>query len=101
MRVHHVAIPVRDLEKSRAFYVDTLGLAEVRRQEHSIWVQAGDTILMLELQPEWLVALAIEPSEREAWRNKISVEKETGFTLYTRDPDGNRVALSHYPKASS
>ena len=96
MKVHHVAIPVKDLDRSRAFYVDTLGLKEIRRQPHSIWVQAGETILMLELQPEWLVALEIKEDEREAWRSKISVEKETQYTLYTRDPDGNRIAVSHY-----
>jgi glyoxylase I family protein len=96
VKVHHVAIPVTDLEKSRAFYVDVLGLEEIRRQPHSIWVKAGDTILMLELQAQWLVALAIDESAREAWRDKIHVESETQYTLYTRDPDGNRIALSHY-----
>lgn len=113
--VHHVAVQVLDLERARAFYVDVLGLAEVRRQPHSIWVQAGATIVMLERGSapravEWkapdaglhLLAFAIPESEREQWRAKLTaagapLEGETGFTLYTRDPDGTRLGLSHYP----
>ena len=32
MKLHHAAIQVRDLECARAFYVDVLGLSELRRQ---------------------------------------------------------------------
>jgi glyoxylase I family protein len=116
MRVHHIAIQVRDLERARAFYVDVLGLSETRRQAHSIWVDAEGVILMLEHAidpagpPPWksatsglhLLALTIGPNERAAWRAKLTaagapIEGETGFTLYTRDPDGTRIGLSSYP----
>lgn len=120
MRVHHVAIQVRDLERSRAFYVDVLGLPETRRQPHSIWVDAEGTILMLEqcdgtqdAPDAWksarpglhLLALAIAPDAREAWRARLAkagapIEGETAFTLYTRDPDGCRIGLSSYPEKS-
>ena len=115
MRLHHVAIQVRDLERARAFYVDVLGLNEVRRQEHSIWVDGEGVLLMLERcsaddVTAWksdraglhLLALSIEAGMREEWRAKLLaagcvVEGETAFTLYTRDPDGARIGLSHYP----
>lgn len=116
MRVHHIAIQVRDLERARAFYVDVLALPEVRRQPHSIWVDADGTLLMLELAtdptgpPPWksataglhLLALAIGAGERALWRAKLEkagapIEGETAFTLYTRDPDGTRIGLSSYP----
>ena len=48
MRLHHLAIQVTDLDVARQFYCGTLGLAEVRRQAHAIWVDAGGTIVMLE-----------------------------------------------------
>jgi glyoxylase I family protein len=113
--VHHVAVQVLDLERARAFYVDLLGLTEVRRQAHSIWVQAGATIVMLERGTQaratsWqapdaglhLLAFTIAAAERDAWRAKLAaagatLEGETGFTLYARDPDGTRIGLSHYP----
>ncbi|HXX30163.1 MAG TPA: glyoxalase, partial [Myxococcaceae bacterium] len=28
----------------------------------------------------------------------VAVEHETRWTLYVRDPEGNRVALSHHPQ---
>lgn len=116
MRVHHIAIQVRDLERARSFYVDVLGLPEVRRQPQSVWLDAEGTLLMLEKCDDtegpapWrspraalhLLALAIGASEREAWRARLQaagapLEGETAFTLYTRDPDGTRIGLSSYP----
>lgn len=114
--VHHIAIQSTDLERSRAFYVDVLGMTETRRQPHSIWVQAGDVIVMLErcdggdTFPPWvsarpglhLLALTIDAGDRAAWKERLAradipLEKESSFTLYVRDPDGTRVGLSHYP----
>ena len=53
MRIHHVALRVADCERSAAFYSGVLGLPETRRFEErgalrSIWLAAGDAILMLE-----------------------------------------------------
>jgi hypothetical protein len=54
-------------------------------------------------RPGWhCVALAIPRGERDAWRSRLAaggapVERESPFTLYARDPEGNLVALSHYP----
>jgi glyoxylase I family protein len=53
--------------------------------------------------PGWhCVALAIVPDEREGFRARLAaagfpVERESPYTLYTRDPEGNLVGLSHYP----
>jgi hypothetical protein len=116
--VHHIAVQVLDLERARAFYVDVLGMRETKRQPHSIWVQAGATIVMLErgerardapwVSPETglhLLALTISRAERDAWRDRLQaagvpLERESPYTLYCRDPDGTRVGLSHYPHAS-
>jgi hypothetical protein len=119
MRVHHVAIQVRDLERARAFYVGALGLLEVRRQPHSIWVDADGVILMLEscFGPEepdaWksdraglhLLALAMAPGDRVSWKARLAaagvvIEAESDFSVYFRDPDGTRLAVSSYPEKS-
>jgi catechol 2,3-dioxygenase-like lactoylglutathione lyase family enzyme len=99
-----------DLPRLEAFYVDVLGLKELRRDDGrgSVWLDAGGTVLMLERAasgeptvPEGskeLLAFAIDASERDAFRAKISIsiEAETEHTLYFRDPDGRRVAVSSY-----
>jgi glyoxylase I family protein len=48
--IHHVSIPVTDLERSRAFYGDVLGLNEIQRPPSDTpgaWYQLGDRELHL------------------------------------------------------
>ncbi|MDB4980134.1 MAG: Glyoxalase/bleomycin resistance protein/dioxygenase [Myxococcales bacterium] len=49
-----------------------------------------------------LIALRIERASRATWEQRLAaagapVEARTAFTLYVRDPEGNRVGLSHWP----
>lgn len=119
MRIHHIAIQVQDLERARAFYVELLGLPEVRRQGHSIWVDADGALLMLERclgdggADAWrseraglhLLALRVAPAERALLMARLmeagcAVELETDFTFYVRDPDGTRLGFSSWPEVS-
>lgn len=115
MRLHHVAVRCSDLERSVAFYSGLLGLEILKRhlteggQLRSVWLPAGETILMLERQlagtgaeegSGHLVAFAVdELSEWEARLAKAAVPIDTRsqWTLYFRDPDGHRVAVTAYP----
>ena len=119
---HHLAIQCADLQACERFYVDVLGLPVTRRWpapdggDRSVWVGVGDGFIALEratATPEptpWvdgraglhLVALRIVAAERGAWEERlrahgVPVEHRTGWTLYVRDPEGNRVGLSHHP----
>jgi catechol 2,3-dioxygenase-like lactoylglutathione lyase family enzyme len=112
MRVHHLAFRTRDLARLERFYTDLLGLHVARRdEERSVWLKAGATLVMLEQAGQdepgveagtkELVAFAIEQADADRWRRTlaaagVAIEDETGFTFYFRDPDGRRVALSHY-----
>jgi hypothetical protein len=119
LQLHHVAIQVSDLARAEAFYSGLLGLREVRRQPHSIWLDAGGIILMLEVAQgapspaPWksdrpglhLVAFAIPAGERRALKARlaeagVALEAESAYTIYFRDPEGNRLGLSHYPEAA-
>jgi catechol 2,3-dioxygenase-like lactoylglutathione lyase family enzyme len=110
VRIHHLALRVRDLERAAAFYAG-LGLAEVRRLEgehglRAVWLAAGSTVLMLERElrggPDGegsghLLAFAVD--DLGAWEARlaaagVAVVDRTESTLYVRDPDGHRVGLS-------
>ena len=117
---HHVAIQVRDVEQVTAFYVRVLGLTEVKRFHRddgslrSVWVNAGEgaAFFAIEDAPAHtpsgalgfsMVALRIDASARaavieELTRAGVAIEKQSGWTVYVRDPEGNLVGLSHHPE---
>lgn len=113
MRIHHVAFRTDDLPRLERFYVDALGLAITKRSEpRSIWLDAGGTILMLELRDpgeptlpadsKELIAFTLDPAslplvKARLARANVPIEASTDFTIYLRDPDGRRVGLSSYP----
>ncbi|WP_437289989.1 VOC family protein [Sorangium sp. So ce406] len=121
LSVHHLAVVVRDLGRAEAFYAGVLGLPVVRRwtdesgAPRSVWLELGggaflaveraavDGPTRADEAPGWhCVALGITPSEREAWRRRlaargVAIERESAYSMYARDPEGNLVALSHYP----
>lgn len=124
--IHHLAVVVADLERAERFYGGVLGLPVLRRWDdevgraRSVWLELGaGAFLAVEkgdapsttpagprgaAAPGWhCVALAIDRGAREDWRRRLAeaghpVERETVFTLYARDPEGNLVALSHWPE---
>ncbi len=116
MELHHLAVVVEDLGRAERFYCGVLGLSVLRRWEdergehRSTWISlGGGAFLAIERAARGgpkrsdeapglhCVALRIPKSERESWRARVEVERESPYTLYFRDPDGNLIALSHYP----
>ncbi|MFZ5892451.1 MAG: VOC family protein [Myxococcota bacterium] len=119
--LHHVALGARDVERVAGFYRDLLGVPEERRHVladgslRSIWLRLGDALLMIEQTLEeprhvdgigsgpFLLALRVSPAERGQLESALQragfvIEARSEFTSYTRDPEGNRVAFSHYPE---
>ena len=114
--VHHISFAVRDLEKSRAFYQDLLGLEPIDRPEMGLlgaWYAAGNSQVHLIETPEGVKvgtpppsltplanhsAFAIEDyaatleylKERRA--EILETKPEIG-QLWIRDPDGNVIEL--------
>jgi catechol-2,3-dioxygenase len=101
------------------FYSGLLGLPVLRRWpgdagERSVWLDMGaGAFLALERTAAapaadehagWhMVALRIARDERATWVSRLAaaghpVYQRTPFTIYARDPEGNRVGLSHYPE---
>jgi glyoxylase I family protein len=121
---HHVAIQCERLAACERFYREVLGLAVVKRaagadgRERSVWLGlGGGTFLALEqaggspAASPWsdpgpgfhLLALRIDAGGRAAWEARLAaagveVVHRTRWTLYLRDPEGNRIGLSHHPE---
>lgn len=111
MRIHHLALRTRDLDRLEAFYTQ-LGFERVRVQPgYSVWLRAGDAVLMLEVaeheEPHLvatsreLIAFAVNTEERARTETLlgtmgVAIEDRTEHTLYFRDPDGRRIGVSSY-----
>ena len=108
MRVHHIALRSDDVEGLVAFYRDMLGLQE--RQDarpRAVWLGLGpEAVLMIEAREPGepapdptsleLVCLAATAEERDALRRRAETDG-CFHTVYLRDPEGRRIALSTYP----
>lgn len=119
---HHVAIQVHAVEEVAAFYRTVIGLPEIARHHkddgtlRSIWLSTsgdveavGGFLAIEELRPgvrgtlgPSMVALRIARADRqtvlaELEAAHVKVEKQTRWTVYVKDPEGNMVGLSHHP----
>jgi catechol 2,3-dioxygenase-like lactoylglutathione lyase family enzyme len=122
---HHLAIQCADLAVCERFYHEVLGLPVLQRWPspeggyRSVWLAAGDGFIALERAGEaqiaraWsegkpglhLLALRIDRSRRAEWEARlrsrgVEVVHRTAWTIYFRDPEGNRIGLSHHPDAA-
>lgn len=113
MELHHLALRTRDVERLSAFYLRWFRLIVVRdAMPRAVWLSTqANAVLMIELAEtdelpypngsRELHAFAISNEERPQRRAQLVeaglLEAETEHTLYFRDPDGRRVALSSFP----
>jgi catechol 2,3-dioxygenase-like lactoylglutathione lyase family enzyme len=121
---HHLAVQCADLEACERFYREVLGLTVLRRWsreeggDRSVWLSLGDgEFLALERAAEpmtpqpWrdgkpglhLISLRISVAERGEWEARLEaagvpVVHRTRWTIFLRDPEGNRIGLSHHPE---
>lgn len=120
--IHHMAVQCHDLPAMALFYEKVLRLKVERRwpgedgADRSVWLRSGNSVIALEqcaLTPdpdEWqsdepglhLLALEIAWQNRETWlkwltHKEVTPVFESAWTIYVRDPEGNRVGLSHFP----
>ena len=123
MHLHHLALGARDVESLAEFYARAFELDERARHHHadgslrSVWLDLGGPVLMIEASETeahsatgvgggwFLVAFAVPFSERDAVEARLValggvIESRARFSSYARDPEGNRVAISHYPVAA-
>lgn len=116
LEVHHIALGAMDVEGVARFYRETFGLPELKRHLHpdaslrSIWLDCTSFVLMIEavdaIEPStdmrsglFLIAFSVTQEERSRVEKHLtqrghSIEHRSEFSSYSRDPEGNRVAIS-------
>lgn len=107
LRLHHVAVFGPHPDALADFYARTLGLPEARRHHdeagvRSVWLRADDVLLMFERGARGqngVLVFAVEPGTALAWRARLAEHADGGtrYSLYGRDPDGNRFGVSSFP----
>jgi glyoxylase I family protein len=115
LSLHHASVIVSNIEASRAFYCDILGLQQIERPDLGFpgaWFQVGtQQIHLLELEnpdpvkgrPEHggrdrhiaLNALSLAPVQDALTKASIvyTLSKSGRKALFCRDPDGNAVEI--------
>jgi catechol 2,3-dioxygenase-like lactoylglutathione lyase family enzyme len=103
--IHEIAFEVQDLERSIAFYRDILGLPLYSRGPQQAWFCIGDQRLALftcERPGSGQHFAFLIPSEKaEQARSALvahgfpdeTMQQDDGFSVYVRDPDGNKIEL--------
>ena len=127
--IDHVTVVVKDLERSRKFYVETLGMRETPRPAFSfdgLWFQAGKTQvhLILEFERSAPAGNQLAPERRSSLSQHVAFEvedaeaivprlKELGIRIihgpkprpdgfiqvFVTDPDGHVIELCSPPKS--
>ena len=110
-RVDFVAVPSTDWQRSRAFYVETLGLRHDEHGQSEFWV--GETCFGIwepasfgmEFSPQRNAHIALHVDDVEVARTELEAKgiEFAGPTMdsgvchmaFFRDPDGNDLMLHH------
>lgn len=110
-KLDFVSIPSQDAERSRTFYVDTLGLPPDDNARFEVW--AGDTCMTIwepqrlgmEFAPQKNAHLALHVDDVAAARTELEAKGvvfvgdifDTGVChmAFFTDPDGNDLMLHH------
>ena len=122
--LHHLALGAVEPELLAQFYHDAfdLPIERTHRDEcgrvRSIWLSLAPGRLMIERVPDlshharpttpshpsqglFLIAFEVTSEEHDAYSARLESmgcvrEDSTAYTSYWRDPEGHRIALSHY-----
>lgn len=119
---HHTSFPVRDLERSRGFYADVLGLVEIERPDifglNGAWFDAGGyQVHLIEVPPDVDLGSpppVVDPRARHAafavdeYQATVDFLMSCGLEVFTtsaengqcwvQDPDGHVIELIVAPQ---
>lgn len=120
-KIHHLALGAVDVDGLSSFYAALFDLPERTRHHHAdgalraVWLDLEGAVLMIERRDAdprekapgvddglFLLSLRAGPDglagfEQRCQKMGVVIENRTAHTLYIRDPEQNRVALSDHP----
>ncbi|EPG73245.1 hypothetical protein LEP1GSC058_2540 [Leptospira fainei serovar Hurstbridge str. BUT 6] len=108
--IHHIAIATDHPDLLKIFY-DRLPGIEFEKDNllsdgsiRSTWFRCGEALIMIEREefrkgPQALVFDAKSSDIKKQIEMQLGdkIEDRTEYTIYLRDPDGNRIGYSSYP----
>lgn len=112
LSLHHIALRTPDVTGLARFYREVFELTVAREQPgYSVWLALDGAVLMIEARAPDEPAVPSHSMELMAFRVTaegrarvretlsqmgVSLDGETAYTTYFRDPDGRRVGVSTY-----
>ena len=94
----HIALNVKNVEKSASWYIESLGFECIYQDSTWAMLQKGDIKLALTLPNQHPPHLAIRVQSMEEFpEGKIGEHRDGSKYLYQKDPDGNVVEWIYYP----
>ena len=103
--IEEIVFEVKDLDRSIAFYQNTIGLSLHSRGPQEAWFRVGEQWLVLftldRVGSGQHFAFLIPPPDAERARRALvaegfpeeTMQQDEGLSVYVRDPEGNKIEL--------
>lgn len=101
MKFDHVALTVREIAQSVAWYEATLGATVLYRDDTWALLKAGGVkiALVLSSQHPGHIAFDVGPDPSKEFIEQATRHRDGSLSCYITDPDGNAVEWIYYPPA--
>jgi len=97
----HVALNVRDINKSASWYKEHLGAEVIYVDDTWAMLQVGESKLALTVESQHPPHLGFVVSElSDIPSSDLAYHRDGSAYLYVTDPDGNTIEFLYYPHAS-
>ena len=102
MRFDHVAVNVKNIHKSVAWYKSTLDATVLYEDGTWALLEVGGAKIALTLQQQHPghIAFDIGPSPPQEFLNSAKKHRDGSISKYIADPDGNAIEWIYYPEST-